>query len=77
MAIKGYEPRMSFDTRLVIVQAKDLTDEMSKVYDFVKESMAKAQEKQKADAWLSLGAQKGRQSRKIFQRFSQYSLSNC
>ena len=60
MANRGYEPRMSFtltdlsaDTtrqRLANEKAKDITEDMEKVWDFVRNSMTKAQERQRTAA---------------------------
>ena len=61
MAKRGYEPRMmsfsltdlSADTtlqRLANEKAKDITEDMEKVWDFVRNSMTKAQERQRTAA---------------------------
>ena len=56
MATKGYEPRMSFDPielssestreRLANGKARAITEDMKKIWDFVKQNMGKAQERQ-------------------------------
>ena len=57
MATKGYEPRMSFDPvelsasstreRLANAKARAITNDMQKVWNFVKQNMERAQERQR------------------------------